>query len=149
MKFTAISSLLFVLAIIVFSCKKKTEEVVLPATTVNFAATINGANEVPTNASTATGAMTGSFDKLTKILTLSFTYTGLAATQMHIHKGPAGVSGGVLFGLSTAPFTSPVAYASPVLTVGQEDSLMTNLYYINIHSAAFPAGEIRGQITKQ
>jgi CHRD domain len=131
-----------------FSCKKK-DDVIPVVTTVNFAATINGASEVPANTSTATGAMTGSFDKVSKILTLSFTYTGLTATNMHIHKAPAGVSGGVLFGLSTAPFVSPVAYTSPVLSQGQEDSLMNNLYYINIHSATFPAGEIRGQITKQ
>jgi CHRD domain len=104
---------------------------------------------VPVNASTATGSMQGVFDKATNVLSLTFTYTGLTATNMHIHKGPAGVSGGVLFGLATAPFTSPVSYSSPVLSTGQVDSLMNNLYYINIHSAAFPAGEIRGQITKQ
>ncbi len=147
MKIKSISVLLLAVFFVI-SCKKKTEEVPV-VTTVNFAATINGANEVPTNASTATGAMTGSFDKVSKILTLSFTYTGLTATNMHIHKGAAGVSGGVLFGLSSAPFSSPVAYTSPALSPGQEDSLMTNLYYINIHSATFPGGEIRGQITKQ
>lgn len=147
MKIKSISVLLLAVFFVI-SCKKKTEEVPV-VTTVNFAATINGANEVPTNASTATGAMTGSFDKVSKILTLSFTYTGLTATNMHIHKGAAGVSGGVLFGLSSAPFSSPVAYTSPALSAGQEDSLMTNLYYINIHSATFPGGEIRGQITKQ
>ena len=147
MKIKSISVLLLAVFFVI-SCKKKTEEVPV-VTTVNFAATINGANEVPTNASTATGAMTGSFDKVSKILTLSFTYTGITATNMHIHKGAAGVSGGVLFGLSSAPFSSPVAYTSPALSPGQEDSLMTNLYYINIHSATFPGGEIRGQITKQ
>ncbi len=147
MKIKSISVLLLAVFFVI-SCKKKTEEVPV-VTTVNFAATINGANEVPTNASTATGAMTGSFDKVSKILTLSFTYSGLTATNMHIHKGAAGVSGGVLFGLSSAPFSSPVAYTSPALSAGQEDSLMTNLYYINIHSATFPGGEIRGQITKQ
>jgi hypothetical protein len=68
---------------------------------------------------------------------------------MHIHKGPAGTPGGVLFGLGVAPFSSPVNFASQALTVGQEDSLLNNLYYLNIHSAAFPGGEIRGQIMKQ
>jgi CHRD domain len=134
----------------VFSCKKdSTPDPVAPVTTVNFAATVNGASEVPVNASTATGTALAVFDKTTKILTLSLTYSGLTATAMHIHKGPAGVGGGVLFGLSTAPFTSPIAYTSPALSAGQEDSLMNNLYYINIHSSSFPAGEIRGQITKQ
>jgi CHRD domain len=150
MKFISIRAMLFVaFAIFVFSCKKKADEIIPPVTTVNFAATVNGANEVPTNSSTATGAMTGKFDKVSKVLSFTLTYSGLTATNMHIHKGPAGVSGSVLFGLSTSPFTSPVTYTSPALSTGQEDSLMTNLYYINIHSAAFPAGEIRGQILKQ
>jgi CHRD domain len=150
MKSISIQATVFVaLAIFIFSCKKKEDPIVVPTTTVNFAATVNGASEVPVNASTATGSMVGSFDKVSKIFTLNLTYSGLTATNMHIHKGPAGVSGGVLFGLSTSPFTSPISYTSPVLSAGQEDSLMTNLYYINIHSAAFPAGEIRGQITKQ
>jgi hypothetical protein len=142
--------LLIALVVFIFSCKKNDDVAVPPVvTTVNFAATVNGASEVPANASTATGAMTGSFDKVSKILNVTLTYTGLTAINMHIHKGPAGVSGGVLFGLSTSPFTSPVTFTSPALSAGQEDSLMTNLYYVNIHSSAFPAGEIRGQITKQ
>lgn len=142
--------LLVALVIFVLSCKKKDNIVIPPiVTTVNFAATVNGASEVPTNASSATGSMIGSFDKVSKILSFTLTYSGLTATNMHIHKGPAGVSGGVQFPLGTSPFTSPITYTSPALSTGQEDSLMTNLYYINIHSSAFPAGEIRGQITKQ
>jgi CHRD domain len=149
MKFKTIPTLLFAASIVIFSCKKKADDVIPPVNTVSFAATVNGASEVPTNASAATGSMLGTFDKTTKIFSLTLTYSGLTATNMHIHKGPAGVGGGVLFGLSTSPFTSPVGYISPALSAGQEDSLMNNLYYINIHSAAFPAGEIRGQITKQ
>ncbi len=132
---------------ILSSCDK--DDTPAPSTVVNFASTINGASEVPVNASTATGSATGTFDKVTKILTVNMSYTGLTATNMHIHKGPAGVSGGVLYGLGTAPFASPISYTSPALTAGQEDSLMNNLYYLNIHSAAFPAGEIRGQLLKQ
>ncbi len=129
------------------SCNEKDTPVT--SNIVNFSSTINGANEVPTNASTASGSATASFDKTTKILMVNMTYTGLTATNMHIHKGAAGVSGGVLFGLGSAPFSSPVNYTSAALTAGQEDSLMNNLYYLNIHSAAFPGGEIRGQIIKQ
>lgn len=120
-----------------------------PSNIVNFTSTLNGANEVPSNPSTSTGSATATFDKTTKVLTLNMTYTGFTATNMHIHKGPAGVSGGVLFGLGTAPFSSPVNFTSVAFTAGQEDSLMNNLYYLNIHSATYPGGEIRGQLTKQ
>ncbi len=142
----------FVLAIGTFvSCTKDEDPIVVPppATVINFTSTINGASEVPSNASTANGSATAKFDKVTKILTLNMTYGGLTATNMHIHKAPAGVSGGVLFGIGTLPYSYNINYTSPALTAGQEDSLMNNLYYLNIHTAAFPAGEIRGQIIKQ
>jgi CHRD domain len=149
MKTTNITKFCFALIVLaIFSCKKNTDPVPVD-NTVKFISTINGASEVPTNASTATGSATASFDKVTKILTLNMTYSGLTATNMHIHKGPVGVSGGVLFGIGAAPFASPITYTSGALTQGQEDSLTNNLYYLNIHSAAFPSGEIRGQILKQ
>jgi CHRD domain len=131
------------------SCKKD-DDTPPPDPNVKFAATLTGAQEAPTpNSSTATGSATANFNKDTKILTINMTYSGLTATNMHIHKGPTGVGGGVLYGLATAPFSSPVNYTSPVLPAAQEDSLMNNLYYLNIHSAAYPGGEIRGQLLKQ
>jgi hypothetical protein len=131
------------------SCKK--DDDTLPSdSNVKFAATLTGTQEVPTpNSSTATGSATANFNKDTKILTINMTYTGVTATNMHIHKGATGVGGDVLYRLGTAPFSSPVSYTSPALPSGQEDSLMNNLYYLNIHSAAFPGGEIRGQLLKQ
>jgi hypothetical protein len=137
----------FALAAVISSCGK--DDPPAPNPNVDFAATLNGASEVPTNSSTATGSATATFNKDTKILMVDMTYTGLTATNMHIHKGPAGVGGGVLYGIATAPFSSPVHYVSPAFTANQEDSLMNNLYYLNIHSAAFPGGEIRGQILKK
>jgi hypothetical protein len=136
--------------LLVFSTScKKTNTVVPAATVVYFTSSMNGASEVPANGSTATGNATASFDKTTKILSLTMSYSGVTATNMHIHKAPAGVSGAVLFGIGTTPFASPINYSSPALSAGQEDSLMNNLYYLNIHSAAFGAGEIRGQLLKQ
>lgn len=117
-----------------------------PATTTTFNATLNGSSEVPPNASTATGTASASFNNSTKILTVTVTYSGLTATNAHIHRGAVGVSGDVVFPFSS--FTSPINYTSMALTSAQEADLMSNLYYINIHSEAFPAGEIRGQLIK-
>lgn len=143
-----IVSALFILATsIFFSCSKDDDPI--PDPKVNFAATtINGASESSPNTSTATGSATASFNKDTKILTVNVTFTGLTATAAHIHKGAVGVSGGVIFGF-TAPITSPINYTSPALDATQEADLFANLYYVNIHSAAYPAGEIRGQLIKQ
>lgn len=116
-----------------------------------FKATLSGANERPTpNTSTATGSSTLVFNTDTKIFTVSTTYTGLtgAATAGHIHKGDVSVSGPVLFGF-TAVAVSPIVYTSAALDATQEADLRAGLLYVNIHSAANPGGEIRGQLIKQ
>jgi hypothetical protein len=112
-----------------------------------YQATLNGSSEVPSNSSTATGDATLTYDNSTKVFTLVVTYTGLTASNGHIHKGAVGVSGNVVFPFTS--FTSPINYTSPVLTAEQETDLRAGLYYVNIHTTAFPAGEIRGQLIKQ
>ncbi len=142
-----ILSALFILATHIFlSCNK--DDAPIPDPNVKFAATINGASESSPNPSTATGSSTATFNKDTKILTVNVTFSGVTATNGHIHKGAVGVAGGVIFGF-TAPITSPINYTSPALDATQEADLFANLYYVNIHSAAYPAGEIRGQLIKQ
>lgn len=113
---------------------------------VTYKATLNGMNETPANASTATGSATFTYNKTTYILTGTITFTGFTPTAAHIHKGASGVAGEVVFPLGTAPFTSPINFTSAVLNATQQADLQNGLYYVNIHSAAFPGGEIRGQL---
>ncbi len=141
-------TLLFVLASIIFISAGCSKDDDVPDPNVVFKATINGVSEVPVNTSVAVGTATLTFNKDTKIFTLVVNYSGVNATASHIHKGAAGVSGGVVFGF-TSPITSPINYTSVALDATQETDLMANLYYVNIHSAAFPGGEIRGQLIKQ
>lgn len=119
---------------------------------VLFSGTMNGANEVPASPSTATGNVTGSFDRSTKILTLTISYTGLSsAIQMwHVHKGAVGVSGPPLTGLDWGTMgASPWTWSSWPLDAAKEADLMNNLLYVNIHTVDHGGGEIRGQLTKQ
>ena len=128
-----------------------TSTVVNVAVDPTFKATLSGANERPTpNASTATGSSTLVFNTDTKIFTISTTYSGLTgtATAGHIHKGDINVSGPVLFGF-TAASVSPIIYTSVALDATQEADLRAGLHYVNIHTAASPGGEIRGQLIKQ
>jgi CHRD domain len=129
--------------VIAGSCKKDTVD-----PNVKFMATINGASETPANASAATGTATLTFNKDTKLFSIVVNFSGITATSAHIHKGDVGVAGGIIFGF-TAPITSPINYTSVALDATQEADLNANMYYVNIHSAAFPAGEIRGQLIKQ
>ena len=118
------------------------------AETVKMRADLAGASEVPANDSAGRGTATLEFDTVTRVLTWVVTYNGLKApaTAAHIH-GPAAAStnAGVV-----VPFAGP---ASPIrgratLTAAQAADLMAGRYYVNIHSSAFPAGEIRGQIRR-
>ncbi len=45
--------------------------------------------------------------------------------------------------------TSPITFTTPALTATQEADLMANQMYVNLHTVAFPGGEIRGQLIKQ
>ena len=147
-----ITSMFLTAAISLFgllSCEKYDDYPYPPTLNPNivFKATLSGAQEVPANASTATGEATLVYDSIAKVFTLSVTHTIPNPTNGHIHKAPIGVSGGVIFPF--ASFTSPISYTSPVLDATQEADLKGHLYYVNIHTAAFAAGEIRGQLIRQ
>ena len=113
-----------------------------------FAGQMSAAQEVPTNASAATGNGLLSFDPATKKFTARVTLTGMVATAAHIHNGALGVNGAVIFPLSQTASGSGiwVAAADATLTDEQIVALNAGGLYFNAHSAAFPGGEIRGQI---
>ena len=145
MKTKFITLAVFFLLSGIISCTN--EDDVAPNPNVTFKASLNGASESTPNASTATGSATLSFNTTTKIFTITVTHTIAAATNGHIHKGTIGVSGSPVFPFVS--FSSPITYTSIALDASQEADLNAGLYYVNIHSAAYPGGEIRGQLIKQ
>ena len=137
-----IFALIFLTSVVV-SCDDDDE----PNPNVTYKATLSGAKEATPNTSTATGTGTLVFNTTTKIFTLTVTHTLASPTAGHIHKGAVGTSGPVVFPFSS--LVSPLTYTSVALTIEQEADLNAGLYYVNLHSAAFPGGEIRGNLTKQ
>ncbi|MBI5475061.1 MAG: CHRD domain-containing protein [Ignavibacteriae bacterium] len=112
----------------------------------NFKATLNGQQAVPAVVTTATG--TGAFT-LTNAggLVYSITVNGLsgAITGAHFHLGAAGASGSVVQSITFTGSSASGTWSSI------PDSLIAALFagrlYVNVHTAANPGGEIRGQVT--
>jgi hypothetical protein len=139
------------------------------AETTQFKADLNGSNQVPPSQTKGTGTVTARYDSLTKRLSWRGSYSGLSGppTAAHIH-GPAaaGTNAGVVFWISdnigqcsegvgcrstgdtnAQPLTIPFE-GSATLTDTQAAELMAGMYYVNIHTNAYPRGELRGQLVK-
>lgn len=121
-------------------------------TVVNLAADLRGANETPPNSSTAFGSALFSFDTVNNTLTWAVNTNGISGPiAAHIHTGGAGVAGAVLIGLVTSASGFTNGSAQGQLT-GIDAATITNIisnpsgFYANVHSPAFPGGEIRGQL---
>ncbi|MFO1425926.1 MAG: CHRD domain-containing protein [Steroidobacteraceae bacterium] len=115
---------------------------------VPFAVTLSSREENPVNASTASGSGTLTVNLASGAVTGSVTLTGVTATLAHIHNGFAGTNGPVLVNF-TADATNPARWgpvAGATLSTANVDALLAGGLYVNVHSAAFPGGEIRGQI---
>ena len=119
------------------------------AETINFKADLTGASEVPPVNTAGKGSLAATYDTASKRLSWKGTVSGLTgdATAAHFH-GPAepGKNAGVLVpvpGVKSGPFEG-----SATLTDDQAKALMAGQTYFNIHTAANPQGEVRGQVTK-
>ena len=120
------------------------------AQVLNVGATLSGAAEVPPNASAGMGQLQAEFDKASRTLRYTLRYSGLSGPVKagHFH-GPAeaGKNAGVALGINNAG-DSPVQ-GSAVLTPEQAADLLAGKWYINLHTAANPGGELRGQLTPE
>jgi len=150
-KLTALTSILFAWVIGFSSCEKDSDTKV----NIEFSKTgiiMDGAQETPPNASTALGSMDVFYTRDTKTLTYTIRWQGLTGnvTAAHIHgQAPIGYAAAVLQTFTTTGLTSTGTLSGTMLfdgTVFKEQDLLNGVYYINIHTATYPNGEIRGQI---
>lgn len=116
--------------------------------------TLSGSQEVPPNSSEATGTFKGQYNKDTKRLSYIITFEGITPTAMHFHKGAPGMAGPIVIPINPGsnpysgsnPFPSSLSGSTSALTTEQEADLLAGNWFLNIHSADFPDGEIRAQI---
>ena len=125
------------------------------AATITLTSTLIGLSSAPQNGSAATGTALMSYDDISNLFNLSIDISGInksALTASHIHLGASGVNGGVLYGLGTTAWNDTATGMNLILTGGtfpgaNSLDLLAGNTYLNIHTGAFPGGEIRGQLT--
>jgi hypothetical protein len=119
------------------------------AATLHFQASMTSASEVPPTGTSGAGSVDATYDTASHKLDYTLTWSGLTgpATMAHFHgPAPAGKNAGVSVPLGTSP-VSPLK-GSATLTEAQGKQLEAGLWYANVHTAAHPKGEIRGQVTQ-
>jgi len=108
-----------------------------------------GSQETPKNKSKGTGSFTGTVVEKgkSKTLTWKLTFKGLTGKAMaaHIHMGKKGKAGNVIVPLCT-PCKSG-AHGKAKVTESIVSALEHHRAYANVHTAKYPNGEIRGQIS--
>jgi hypothetical protein len=107
--------------------------------------TLSGDQEVP--AVKTAGAGTGTISiAADKSVSGSVTTTGVAGTMAHIHEAAPGKNGPVVIPLSKSGDSTWSVPAGAKLTDAQFSSFKAGNLYVNVHTAANPGGEVRGQL---
>jgi len=106
---------------------------------------LSGSQEVPpaTTSGSGSGTIVVGADKS---ISGSVTTTGVTGLVAHIHVGTAGKNGPVIIPLTKTADNVWSVPAGAKLTDAQYESYKAGDLYVNVHSAAYKGGEIRGQI---
>ena len=106
---------------------------------------MSGDQEVPavTTAAKGSGTVTIGDDMSVKG---SITTTGVAGTAAHIHMAAAGKNGPVIVPMTKSGDAGWTFAPDAKLNADQMKAFKAGDLYVNVHSAANPNGEIRGQL---
>lgn len=109
-----------------------------------FKANMDGVGTVPPVTTEARGTAYCMYAKRTREFSWFIEFEGLSSAQApsHFHRGKAGKLGDIAIPIDAG---SPVS-GSTILTKELEEDLFQGNVYLNIHSANYPVGEIRGQV---
>ena len=115
-----------------------------------FSTVLSGLNQVPPlpkSVTGATGRVDAVLDKNTRLLRWKLSYRGLTGNAIagHFH-GPATVSTNASVALAFKGAVTTPMDGQATLTPEQVTDLLAGRWYVNIHTLAFPGGEIRGQM---
>jgi CHRD domain len=116
---------------------------------------LSGTQEVPQKPGPGAGTMDVEYNKSEKRLYYKVTWSSLsgAITGYHLHgRAKRGFNAPVIQSFSGFPAAASGTFSGSFFLDGvvyTESDLMAGEYYINIHTALNPGGEIRGQIELQ
>lgn len=148
----ALLALLMSVSLLAISCDKDDD---INDNTQTYVVSGNGSGSqvVPVVTTTATSAITGTYNAETNNLQYNISWTGLAATANAVQFfGPASTganaSGTAQYNLTitTAGLTGN-ASGNVTLTAEQEADLLTGKWYYIVGNTTYLTGEVRGQIT--
>ena len=127
------------------------------ATTNYKASSMNGASETPPTTSSAAGSATFAVTGGSIVYTINMTGLSGNPTGAHIHVGAVGTAGPVVIAFP-GPYTSATTISGTCdatclkasASITSVDDVLAQMKvgnaYANVHTAANPGGEIRGQI---
>jgi hypothetical protein len=116
---------------------------ILPRTVDNFSFPANAAQEVPPTDSTATGNCTADLANDASSLLVQCSHDAPSPTNIHLHAAPPGQDGPVVFDFNH--LVNPSSGNVP-MTPRLIADFAAGFLYVNIHSATYTEGEIRGQL---
>jgi hypothetical protein len=111
-----------------------------------YSAALDNAQEVPPTAGSGHGWAIARLDTTTGQVNVFVYFENLTGppTAAHLHQAPAGVNGGVIVPL--APSGTNTFSGTGTLAAAQIPAFTASGTYVNVHTAANPGGEIRGQV---
>ena len=120
------------------------------AATATLTATLQGGSaETPAGDPDGLGTASITIDTVSRQVCWNITVTNIApATASHIHVGAAGVAGGVVVPLDTDGFTGSTTGCLAAPAAADLQAIIANPagFYVNVHTADFPGGAVRGQL---
>jgi hypothetical protein len=116
-----------------------------------YAATLSGREQVPPNDGPGSGTAQVEFHRRSSLVHWRVTYSGLTgpATGAHIH-GPAGPgqNAGIVVPFAVSPSGAQIT-GQLRITAEQAAQLASGHWYVNLHTARHPGGELRGQLRRR
>ena len=115
-----------------------------PETRQGYTFSLDGNQQVPAVNTTATGSGFASIDHDYTNAYVAYTYSGLTATEVHLHAGKQGATGQVLVDLASLNMNDGGSGFIMIDTIAE--AFINDSVYMNIHSTNHASGEIRGQV---